>query len=84
MARAEAERDVARLDASMARMDAVAAGSGRARRRWSPSWLGSNMPWRLQRRLGGRWKTRLAVWPTNEYLCFYNLGLVRMKCPLFG
>ena len=52
VARAEAERDAARHEASMARMDADAAGSARAKveselARVQNAWL-------FQRRLGGR------------------------------
>ena len=32
--------------------------------------------------LGGRRKTRLAVWSSSKSLCFYSSGLVKMKCPL--
>ena len=66
MARAEAERDVARHDASMTRMDVDAAGSARAK-------VESELA-RVQTALAvadeARRKTRLAVWPTNESLCY--------------
>ena len=68
MARAKAKRNAARHDALMAHMDA--ARRGVPGRRLSPSCLGSRMPWRLQRRLGGRQKIRLVIWPTNESLYF--------------
>ena len=57
MAQAEAERDVARHEASMARMDAVAAGSVRANVEFELA--------RVQNALAiaeeARWKTRLVV-----------------------
>ena len=57
MAQAEAERDVARHEASMARMDAVAAGSARANVEFELA--------RVQNALEiaeeARWKTRLVV-----------------------
>ena len=66
VARAEAERDVARHEASMARMDADAAGSAKEK-------VESELA-RVQNALAvveeARRKTRLAVWPSSESLCF--------------
>ena len=52
MARVEAERDAARHKASKARMDVDAVGSARAKVESELAKV--QMPWRLQRRLGGR------------------------------
>ena len=68
VAQAEAERDAARHKASMARMDADAARSTKTQ--VESELLGSKMPWRFQRKLGGRRKMRLAVWPSSQSLCF--------------
>ena len=66
MARAEVERDATRHKASMARMDAEAAGSAKAK-------VESELA-RVQNDLaisdGARKKTRLAAWMSNEFLCF--------------
>ena len=80
MARAEAKRDAARHDASMARMDSDATGSARVKVEFELS--------RVQNALAvvqeAMRKTRLAIWQTNESLCFWNSGLIRMKCSLSG
>ena len=66
VARAEAERDVARHEALMARMEADAAGSAKAK-------VESKLA-RVQNALAVveefRRKTRLAVWLSSESLCF--------------
>ena len=60
MARGEAERDATRHDAQMARIMARLQ-NGVLGQRWSSSWLGYEMSWLLQSRLGGRRTTKLAV-----------------------
>ena len=60
MARAKAERDTAHHDASMVRMDADAVSNARAKVESDLARV-QNAPWRLQRRLGGRRKTKLVV-----------------------
>ena len=66
MARAEAERDAACYEASMARMDANVAGSVRAK-------VESELA-RVQNTLAvleeARRKTRIAIWPSSESLYF--------------
>ena len=67
MARAEAERNAARHDASMAHSNSKAVGSAKAK---VDSELARVQNALAERRLGGRQKTRPAAWPKNGSLCF--------------
>ena len=66
MARAEAERDTACHDASMARMDADAVGNARSKVESELARVQNAMAFAEE----DRWKTRLAIWPMNKYLCY--------------
>ena len=68
MARVEAERDAAHHEASIARMDADAAGSARAK---VESELARDQnALAVSEEARRRRKTRLAVWSSSESLCF--------------
>ena len=73
VARVEAEKDVARYEASMARMDVDAARSSKTQVESELARVQNALAVSEEARRkaeGGRRKTRLAVWPPNESLCF--------------